>query len=272
MENSIDNNAAPVEERAIAKEFKKEHRHSPLFVVLTIVFGLGLAALAVVNVLILTNEPGNCKVSSSANKNTGDDEKGQDDNGSEGPNNIAEPTDKEEFGPLTITISANTKSVTIEEECSSDSTSDCETGYSEFIAYDYTAAVATPDSKNINYSDIRREGDKIVVERINGDFDGRTFKGATKKTAKISGTIKQLVMIPFGVGGNEAILMLKDNGTVAAIRLDDEGEDLYVIDEIKGLSNIVGIYFGAEEGSNSGFAVDASGKAYGLYRYIWPNR
>ena len=255
MKDDTINNTTPAEEPAIVKKPKKEHRHSPLFVVLTIVFGLGLAALAVINVLIQTNESRNCKVSSSVNKYTGGDEDDKDDEDEpNNNNNNNEPSDDTEHGKITLTVETNVKRVVVNK---------CQEGDGCFGDDDFYEWSVDAD-EDLWY----RDG--VITIKLGETFDGVVFKENVDKKFKISGTIKQLVVGHFGNGGSGAILMLKDDGTVAAIQRKEDTYDFVAKDTVKGLNNITALYGGSMGGDGGDvYAVDTDGKARSVWSYLW---
>ena len=67
---------------------------------------------------------------------------------------------------------------------------------------------------------------------------GTNLKKNIVKEFKVSGKLKHIMKGSFGNGGSEAILMLKTDGTVAAIYLNEDATDFVLADKLSGIKNI----------------------------------
>lgn len=176
--------------------------------------------------------------------------------------NVSNCTDNEastnyETKQVHITIKTKPQVVTIEEDdpyycCSY-------VGYAKGIEGDELYAPST--------------GDRVIFTR-EGSADGVAFGGLVfdkniEREFVLSGEVKRMLVSTFGNGGYEAIVALRTDGTLAAIRNSENGGDI-MLKEIKGLSGITDIYSGTNGGGGDVFAIRADGSYVTLYSYIWP--
>ena len=172
------------------------------------------------------------------------------------------PTQSEDgsYGSIDLIIKTNYKT-TIVEKC----TKDCElgenvSGYMNLIAdgpFFFGSGSPKETSETINFY------------RWHGNFDGVVFEEDVEKTFEVSGTLVQIIAGKFGNGGEEAILMLRDDGTIAAIYYDYDNNEFVYKEKLDGFSNISALYQGFTDGGYSAmvFAVDTDGKSHSLYGY-----
>ncbi len=232
-----------------AAEKPKKCKHVVVIIILTFLLAGSLAFGVVELILNLQKKPANCEISTNTSQNASDANNGSKKT-TPSDNNDYKPTDDIEHGKITLTIEAKTKVVELDKSI--------DQNYNETL-------FAIGD--NWYYIDSNRNA--IVIEISDGDFDGRVFPEDVSKSFKVGGTLKQIMIAHFGNGGNEAVLMLREDGTVAAIRCDDEYGFIYQ-DKLDGLNNVKAIYEGGDEEGADAFAVDANGKAHSLILYIWP--
>lgn len=169
----------------------------------------------------------------------------EDENESENGNN-------DKNGYINIKIIADLDSVELE-KCESDS---CLSGSG------YVIGVADSDLRALPLSN------QILFSRYGGVFSGKVFRDGIVKDFEFNGGIKQVIVGKFGNGGDEAILILKKDGTVGAIRLD-ENDDFISVQAIDGISDVNVLYQGYKDNGGEVFAVYSNGSADALYEKIW---
>lgn len=98
---------------------------------------------------------------------------------------------------------------------------------------------------------------------------GTNLKKNIVKEFKVSGKLKHIMKGFFGNGGSEAILMLKTDGTVAAIYLNEDATDFVLADKLSGIKNIEELREGYNQNGGDVFAIDKNGKAQSIGNVIW---
>ena len=109
----------------------------------------------------------------------------------------------------------------------------------------------------------------IFFSRVNSTFSGISPTKNIKQEFSFDGEVTRAMVSPFGNGGNEAILLQFSDGTIGAIYLDYREMTFKAIKHLEGVSGITALYEGYEDNGAQVFAVDANGKAIGLYNKIW---
>ncbi|MBR5418976.1 hypothetical protein IK110_01890 [Candidatus Saccharibacteria bacterium] len=262
-----ENNQPTTAPEVKAAEKPKKCKHIPIIAILIILFAGSLAFGIVELALNLQKKADNCKAidnSTSANNDTRqsprtdvrvfDDSILDDISKNSADDNPNNNTGTKVDNTLSITIEADYDTKMLK-QCSEDDCMDG-VGYHNF---------ALGDELGANYSGEK----KIFLIRSDGNFSGVVLDKKVEKNYKINGKIKQAMVGLFGNGGYEAILILKTDGTVAAISLDSETSEFVLNEKLSGISNIVALRDGINGDGGEVFAVDANGNGKALSDYIW---
>ena len=114
-------------------------------------------------------------------------------------------------------------------------------------------------------------GENIISYYSDGLFSGVVFDKKVEKDFKLDGKLKQALVGRFGNGGDSAIILLTNDGKVAAVHLNETADDITMTKNLGNLSNIVSLRIGVNGDGGDVFAIDANGKAHELYTtfYQW---
>lgn len=133
-----------------------------------------------------------------------------------------------------------------------------------------TTFSSSDNSFNVSYSGASHIQANRIEYHFDGCFSGVCFKDNKTYEINFDGVAKQVMVGEFGNGGDGAILILKEDGTIGAIFLKDfDTGELTSEQSIKGLSNIVSLHQGVARDSGSGsggivVAIDSNGKRHAL--------
>ena len=238
-------------------EKPKKCKHIPIIVILVLLFAGSLAFGIVELALNLQKKPDNCKTDDEpvSINNNGDEDKPI--NNDKPSNNTGDtPTANTHTGSVRIEIAIDFDSVETE-ACKSDCDGKGQTGYFD---------VALEGGLYGRISD----GTIVAYENMDGDFSGVVFNKKIEKKFKVNGKLKQAMFAHLGNGGEEVILLLREDGTVAAVHLDSNpgNYDIILTNNLKGLSGIVVLRRGVSNDGDEVYAIDKNGNAKSIYEAL----
>jgi len=256
--------AAP---EAKVAEKPKKCKHVIVIIVLTILFAGSLAFGIVELIMNLQKKADNCETTNNKNQNvvvvkpSTDSKQNTDSDNKTNPNtNRSEDDDSLLPQPIMITVHIDIANSTILRKCSDDT---CVDG-------------AWYENTPID-SDFRVSSEGGVVTYFgarDGWFGGAAPYGYPLKESvdlefHVDGRLKQITAFDFGNAGIRAILILREDGTMAAIYLDDEGKEFILNKKLEGIKDITTLREGANGDGGDVFAIDKNGKAHSLGEAIW---